>query len=266
MKLEQSEELGAGGLVVVLRKAVRILKDTTANHKAIELGIFFVELERDGAVFDVAVDEELGLGGVLGAELENLRDEFVVRRDFGHLFASAEMDGERGGMFFEDGRKPSLIFINEGEAKAGFDRDRKSVGAGYGVAIAGYGEVWRLNHSGAATGFVDMFVGATKVEVDTGKAEIFQRGGELRKMVGVFAPNLSDNRSVRGGDFEAVERIVTTFFASKGGDVGKLREKEIRTGSGGNDGTKGRVGDAFHRGEGEDRFLQLLPDVHNMLL
>lgn len=89
MKLEQSEEFGAGGLVVVLRKAVRILKDTAANHKTVERGIFLGKLYGGGAVFDVAVNKELGFWGVSVAEVDDFWNKLVVSGDFGHFFTRA---------------------------------------------------------------------------------------------------------------------------------------------------------------------------------
>lgn len=83
------------------------------------------------------------------------------------------MDGEGGGVFFEDGGKPSFVFVDKGKAEASFNGDGEAVGVSEGVAETLDGEVWRVNHGGATAGFVDVFVRAAKIEVDAREAEIF---------------------------------------------------------------------------------------------
>ena len=51
-----------------------------------------------GAVFDVAVDDEFGVGANLVAKLDDSGDEFIVGGDFAHFFLSAKMYGEGGGV------------------------------------------------------------------------------------------------------------------------------------------------------------------------
>ena len=79
-------------------EAVGVLEDAAANHEAIDFGVFIMELKGVGFVFDVAVDDEFGVGGYLVAEVDNIRDEFIVSGDFAHFLLGAEMDGEGGGV------------------------------------------------------------------------------------------------------------------------------------------------------------------------
>ena len=65
-----------------------------------------------------------------------------------------------------------MIFVGVFPTEAGFDRHGE-VGGTLGVVETFYGEVWGLNHGSATTGFVDVFVGAAEVQVDTGEAEVF---------------------------------------------------------------------------------------------
>ena len=51
-----------------------------------------------GEVFDVAINDELGGGADLVAEVDDLGNELIVGGDFGHFFFSTEVDGEGGGM------------------------------------------------------------------------------------------------------------------------------------------------------------------------
>ena len=125
-------------------------------------------------------------------------------------------------MLFEDNGKPSFVFVDKGKAEAGLDGDGEAVGVSEGVAEALDGEVWRANHGTTTAGFVDVAVGAAKIEVDAREAKSFERGGEFRKMVWVFAPNLGDDRGVGFSDFEPVEGVVATFFAGEAGGVGEL--------------------------------------------
>lgn len=87
-------ELGLGRSM--LSKAIRILENATANHAAVDGGIFGSENLNFGEVLDIAVDDELSLRSDLIAQGDNLRDEFVMSGDFGHFFASAEVNSEGG--------------------------------------------------------------------------------------------------------------------------------------------------------------------------
>ena len=58
-------------------EAVGVLEDAAADHEAFDFGVFSVECEGVGAVFDVAVDDELGGGADLVAELDDGGDELV---------------------------------------------------------------------------------------------------------------------------------------------------------------------------------------------
>lgn len=98
--------LRAGGMGILRSLGERaeaegVGKDTTTNHEAVEVGVLLMELDGMGVIFDVTVDDELGVGGDLVAEGNNIGDEFEVSGDFGHFFASAEVDGEGGEMLFE---------------------------------------------------------------------------------------------------------------------------------------------------------------------
>lgn len=89
VELEKSEEFGASGLMCGVGEAVGVFEDTTANHKTVERGIFLGKLHGGGAVFDVAVDEELGFWGVSVAEVDDFWNKLVVSGNFGHFFARA---------------------------------------------------------------------------------------------------------------------------------------------------------------------------------
>jgi len=81
----------------VVGETVRVLEDAAADHEAVDLGVFGVECEGVGFVFDVAIDDKLGVGADLAAKFDNIGDEFVVGGGFGHFFLSTEVDGEGGG-------------------------------------------------------------------------------------------------------------------------------------------------------------------------
>ena len=78
-------------------ETVRVLEDAAADHKAVDLGIFGMECEGVGFVFDVAIDDKLGVGADLAAKFDNIGDEFVVGGDFGHFFTGAEVNSVGGG-------------------------------------------------------------------------------------------------------------------------------------------------------------------------
>ena len=153
-------------------EAVGVLEDAAANHETVDGGVLGVELEGVGAVFDVAVDDELGGGAEIVTEIGNIRNKLVVGGDFAHFFAGAEMNGEGGRVLGEEDGEPGLIFIGRGPTEAGFDRYRE-IGAGAGIMKAFDGEVGSVDHGGTTAGFVDMAVGAAEVEINAGKAEAF---------------------------------------------------------------------------------------------
>ena len=64
MEFEKVEEFGLGWGVVVFREEVRVVEDGAAEHEAVELRIFFIEVETHLAGFQVAVDEEFRFGGI----------------------------------------------------------------------------------------------------------------------------------------------------------------------------------------------------------
>ena len=90
--------------------------------------------------------------------------------DFAHFLAGAKVDGEGGGLLLEQSGEPCLVLVGAGPAEAGFDRDGEG-GRVEGVLIAFYSEIWGLDHSGATASFINVFVGAAKIEVDTREAE-----------------------------------------------------------------------------------------------
>ena len=51
-----------------------------------------------GAVFDIAVDDEFGVGADFVAKLNDAGDEFIVSGDFAHFFFGAKVHGEGGGV------------------------------------------------------------------------------------------------------------------------------------------------------------------------
>ncbi len=79
-------------------EAVGIFEDSATDHEAVCLGVFFVEGEGGGFGFDVAVDDEFGLGADLFTKFENIWDEFVVGGDFAHFFFGTEVDSQGGGV------------------------------------------------------------------------------------------------------------------------------------------------------------------------
>ena len=186
--------------------------------------------------------------------------------NFGHFFFGAEVDGEGGGVFGEEDGEPSLIFFRVSVAKAGFDRDGETARVGDGVFKAFDGEVGSFNHGGATAGGVDVAIGAAEVEVDARKTERSERGGKFRKMGGIFAPNLGDNRGVGGGDFEAFERVSPAFFRGERGDVGEFGEEEVGAAGLCNYLAENNVRDAFHGGEAGDGGFKFVPDIHTYVL
>ncbi len=97
MYFQKLHEFFAGGGVV--GEAVGVGEDAAANHETVDFGVLFMECEGVGAVFDVAVDDELGIGTDFVAEFDDIGDEFVVGWNFAHFFLGAKVDGESGGVF-----------------------------------------------------------------------------------------------------------------------------------------------------------------------
>ena len=58
----------------MIGEAVRVGKDATTNHETIDFGILIVELKGMSAVFDIAVDNEFGLGANIITEFDDVRD------------------------------------------------------------------------------------------------------------------------------------------------------------------------------------------------
>ena len=201
MHLQKIEQLLFGGVVV--GKAIGVAKDAAADHEAVYLWELLVEGEGVGAVFDVAINDELGGGRLVGSQIENFGDELVVRGDFAHLFASAEVDGESGGVLAKERGQPISKFLDVGPAEAGLDGDWERGGTA-GVVEAFDGELGGLDHGGATAGAVDVFVGATEIKVDTGKAERGQCGTGFGEVGGLFAPDLCDDRCVAFCDCESL--------------------------------------------------------------
>ena len=104
-------------------EAEGVLENAAANHEAVNFGIFCVECECVGAVFDVAVDDKFGFGRKFGAQFDNFGNQLVVRGDFAHFFSGAQVNGESGGAFVEQKRKPVAIFVKRGPAESSFDRN-----------------------------------------------------------------------------------------------------------------------------------------------
>ena len=77
-------------------ETIRVGEDTAADHEAICGRVLAPKLFSMGFVVDITVEDDFGFRGCLVAESENVGDEFVVSRDFGHFSAGAEMDGEGG--------------------------------------------------------------------------------------------------------------------------------------------------------------------------
>lgn len=167
------------------------------------------------AVFDVAVNDKLGVGAEMVAKFDDIWDKFIVSGDFTHFFFGAEMDGEGGRVLGEQGGQPSLKFVDSAPAEAGFDGNWKRGGV-LGISKTFDSKFGRLDHGGTATSAVDILVGTAKVQIDTSKAELLKSTGALGEMVGVFAPDLSDDRSIGRGDFEARESVTTAFFRGVG--------------------------------------------------
>ena len=94
--VQEVEQFGLGGSV--RSETIGVLEHAAANHETVDRGELVGESEGGGAVFDVAVDNKLGFGAELGAQLQNFRDELVVGGNFTHLLFGAKMDGESGGM------------------------------------------------------------------------------------------------------------------------------------------------------------------------
>ena len=82
----------------MVSEAVGVGEDAASDHEAVCFGVFGVELVDVGEVLDVAVNDELGGGADLIAEVDDLGNELIVGGDFGHFFLSTEVDGEGGRM------------------------------------------------------------------------------------------------------------------------------------------------------------------------
>ena len=82
--------------------------------------------------------------------------------DFAHFFFSTEVDGEGSGVLVQEGGEPFLVFFGFIPAEASFDGNGE-IGGFSGILIAFCGEIGILNHGGAATGFIDVFVGTAEV-------------------------------------------------------------------------------------------------------
>ena len=118
-----------------------------------------------------------------------------------------------------------------------------------GVAITIYGEPGGPNHGGTTAGLVDMLVGAAEIKVDAREAEIGEAGGSHGEVVGIFAPDLSDNRRICGCDFETFKGVLATFVGSVAANIGKLGEKEVWTASVSDNLSEDNISDALHGGE-----------------
>ena len=55
MQVQKFKEFFPGGLMIC--KTIWILKNSSPNHKAVDVGISLMEFEGGGAVFNVAVDD-----------------------------------------------------------------------------------------------------------------------------------------------------------------------------------------------------------------
>ena len=104
-----------------------------------------------------------------------------------------------------------MVFVRVFPAEAGFDRHRE-VGGTFGVVEAFHGEVGSLNHSSAATGFVDVFVGATEIQIDAGETEFLEGFRTLSEVFWVLAPDLGDDGFIAGGDLKAFQSVFATFL------------------------------------------------------
>ena len=64
---------------LVVCEAIGVFKDAAANHKAVDIRILIFELLSHLAIFDVAVDDEFGLGGDSISQLDDFGDKLVMR-------------------------------------------------------------------------------------------------------------------------------------------------------------------------------------------
>ena len=97
VQFQKLHELFTGGGVG--GETVGVLEDATANHEAVNLGVLCVKGEGVSFIFNVTVDDKLGVGAEGVTEFDDGRDELVVGRDLAHFFFGAEMDGEGGRVF-----------------------------------------------------------------------------------------------------------------------------------------------------------------------
>ena len=146
-----------------------------------------------------------------------------------------------------------MIFFGIGPAEAGFDGYGES-GRILGIAVAIDGEVGSFDHGGATAGFVDVFVGAAKVNIDTIKSEFGEGGGGFGEVGGVFTPDLGDDGLFAGSYFEAFECVWATLVRGIAAYIGEFGEKKVGSAGGSDNFTKNNVRNAFHGGEDSERF------------
>ena len=85
----------------MISETVWILEDATTNHKTVYCWIFGMESESVSFVFDIPIDDELGVWAYLVTKCDDVRDEFVMGGDFAHFFFGAEVNCESGRMLVQ---------------------------------------------------------------------------------------------------------------------------------------------------------------------
>ena len=120
------------------------------------------------SVADVAVDSQKSLWGNFIAQLNNLVNQFIMRRNFTHLFFRTQMNRQVHDVLFENCRQPLSPFIDISIAQPSFYANWQS--RFFGSVNCGYRYVGSTNQS-RATAFNGRLGGTAHIDINSVKTK-----------------------------------------------------------------------------------------------
>ena len=101
-------------------EAKRITKNASPNHNSIHARMFSGNFQPMFSVADVAVDSQERLWGNFIAQFNNLINQFIMRRNFAHLFFCAQMNCQVHNVLLENCRQPLAPLVDVSIAQPSF--------------------------------------------------------------------------------------------------------------------------------------------------